>query len=98
MLGFLFLGYKDMDDIRHFISTYDWSKDALQAIIDGAVKLKASPFQQSLKDKSVAMLFFNPSLRTKTSFEIGISELSKKLHKFFLNTVIVLPSGLFQSL
>ena len=65
-----------MDDIRHFISTYDWTKDDLQAIIDEAVKLKASPFQASLQNKSVAMLFFNPSLRTKTSFEIGISELS----------------------
>ena len=49
-----------MDDIRHFISTNDWSKDDLQAIIDGAVKLKASPFQASLQNKSVAMLFFKP--------------------------------------
>ena len=46
-----------MNNIKHFISTYDWSKDDLQAIIDGALKLKASPFQQSLKNKSIAMLY-----------------------------------------
>jgi N-acetylornithine carbamoyltransferase len=85
MLGFLFLGYQDMNDVRHFITTYDWSKDDLQAIIDGAVKLKASPFQRSLENKSVAMLFFNPSLRTKTSFEVGISELS--------GTAVILQPG-----
>ena len=74
-----------MNDIRHFISTYDWSKDDLQVIIDGAVKLKASPIKASLENKSVAMLFFNPSLRTKTSFEVGISELS--------GTAVILQPG-----
>jgi N-acetylornithine carbamoyltransferase len=38
--------------------------------------LKNNPHQPLLKNKSIAMLFFNPSLRTKTSFEVGINELS----------------------
>ena len=46
---------------------------------------KKKPNQSLLKNKSVAMLFFNPSLRTKTSFEIGISELQ--------GTAVILQPG-----
>ena len=62
--------------MRNFITTQDWSRSELQDILDYASSLKAKPFQPLLQNKSVAMLFFNPSLRTKTSFEIGISELA----------------------
>jgi len=62
--------------MRHFISTKSWSKSELQEILDFSIKLKENPFQPILKNKSIAMIFFNPSLRTKTSFEIGINELS----------------------
>ena len=61
--------------MKNFISTQSWSRSQLQDILDFATCLKDSPHQPLLKNKSVAMLFFNPSLRTKTSFEIGISEL-----------------------
>ena len=62
--------------MKHFISTKSWSKSELQEILDFSIKLKENPFQPILKNKSIAMIFFNPSLRTKTSFEIGINELS----------------------
>ena len=71
--------------MKHFISTKNWSKSELQEILDFSIKLKENPFQPILKNKSVAMIFFNPSLRTKTSFEIGISELS--------GTAVVLQPG-----
>ena len=64
--------------MKNFITTQAWSRSELQDILDFASELKANPFQPLLQNKSVAMLFFNPSLRTKTSFEVGISELSGK--------------------
>ena len=71
--------------MKNFITTQKWSRSELQAIIDFAIELKGNPFQPILKNKSIAMLFFNPSLRTKTSFEVGISELS--------GTAVILQPG-----
>ena len=71
--------------MKHFITTQNWSKSELQDIIDFSVSLKDNPHQPLLQNKSVGMLFFNPSLRTKTSFEIGISELS--------GTAVILQPG-----
>lgn len=71
--------------MRNFITTQNWSRSELQDVLDLASDLKNKPHQPLLKNKSVAMLFFNPSLRTKTSFELGISELS--------GTAIILQPG-----
>ena len=56
---------------RHFITTQDWSFGDLSCLIDHAVRLKKQPMQPLLKGKTVALIFFNPSLRTRTSFEVG---------------------------
>lgn len=61
--------------MQHFLTTETWSKPNLQKILDFAKDLKQSPIQPLLKNKSIALLFFNPSLRTRTSFEIGIEQL-----------------------
>ena len=61
--------------MKSFISTQDWSKSELQDILDYAKELKANKFQDNLKNKSIALLFFNPSMRTRTSFELGIQQL-----------------------
>ena len=71
--------------MKNFITTQNWSRSELQDILDFAIKLKNKPHQPLLKDKSIAMLFFNPSLRTKTSFEVGINELS--------GTAVILQPG-----
>ncbi len=56
---------------RHFITTQDWSFGDLSALIDHAVRLKERPIQPLLAGRTVALVFFNPSLRTRASFEIG---------------------------
>ena len=61
--------------MKNFITTDNWTRSDLQEILDYAKYLKKERFQDSLKNKSVALLFFNPSMRTRTSFEIGIQEL-----------------------
>ena len=64
--------------MRHFISTEHWHQSELQQIIDFAHSLKRNPNPPLLAGKSIALLFFNPSLRTRTSFEIGAFQLSAK--------------------
>jgi N-acetylornithine carbamoyltransferase len=64
--------------VRHFLSTLDWSRPELEAILSDAAELKASrksARRTDLAGKSVALVFFNPSLRTRASFEIGVWEM-----------------------
>jgi N-acetylornithine carbamoyltransferase len=61
--------------MRHFLSTVDWSLDELQALLDKAAELRTNPINQHLAGKTVALLFLNPSLRTRSSFEIGAFQL-----------------------
>ncbi len=62
--------------MKSFINTKDWTKKDLQEILDYSIYLKKNRFNNTLKNKSVALLFFNPSMRTRTSFEIGIKEMN----------------------
>ncbi|MDP2344797.1 MAG: N-acetylornithine carbamoyltransferase [Deltaproteobacteria bacterium] len=66
--------------MRHFISTLDYSRAELQQILDDARTLKKHPHAPSsaLAGKSIALLFFNPSMRTRTSFELGSHQLGMK--------------------
>jgi N-acetylornithine carbamoyltransferase len=57
--------------MKHFITTSDWNQKDLQTMIDLANQFKNGKSNQALKNKSVALLFFNPSLRTRASFELG---------------------------
>lgn len=61
--------------IRHFLSTQDWSRPELDALLARAVEFKRSPAGRDLGGKSIALLFFNPSMRTRTSFELGAFQL-----------------------
>ena len=70
---------------KNFINTEDWSKSEIEDLIDVANQLKESPFHQNFKNKSFALLFLNPSMRTRTSFELGIQQLG--------GTAIVLQPG-----
>lgn len=61
--------------MRHFLSTVDWSRSELQALLDQAAELREQPLSDRLRGRSIALLFLNPSLRTRTSFEIGAFQL-----------------------
>lgn len=63
---------------RDFLTTADWSQDELQALIDTANAFKAGKQSSAMAGKSIALLFFNPSLRTRTSFELGAHQLGGK--------------------
>lgn len=61
---------------RHFLSTADFTRDELESLVELASEFKAGYHdERPLLGRSVALVFFNPSLRTRTSMEIGIYEL-----------------------
>jgi N-acetylornithine carbamoyltransferase len=61
--------------MKNFIGTTDWSQFDLQEILDLANQFKQGLKDDSLKGKSIGLLFFNPSLRTRASFELGTWQL-----------------------
>jgi N-acetylornithine carbamoyltransferase len=61
---------------HNFLTTADFSRTELDSLIANAVKLKrASERTRPLDGKSVALVFFNPSLRTRASMHVAIYEL-----------------------
>lgn len=61
--------------MRHFLSTVDWGREALQGLLDQAAALRQQPLDNGLRGRTIALLFLNPSLRTRASFEIGAFQL-----------------------
>ncbi|SKC03293.1 N-acetylornithine carbamoyltransferase [Luteibacter sp. 22Crub2.1] len=57
--------------VRHFLNTQDYSRAEIDALLEQAAEFKRSPQGQQLAGKSIALMFFNPSMRTRTSFELG---------------------------
>jgi N-acetylornithine carbamoyltransferase len=72
--------------MKHFLNTADWSRAELEAMLAEARRLKKSPIGEALKNKTIALLFFNNSLRTRTSFDIGARQLGG-------HAVVLSPTG-----
>ncbi|MEF9978797.1 MAG: N-acetylornithine carbamoyltransferase, partial [Thermomonas sp.] len=60
---------------KHFLNTQDWSRADLDALLTQAALFKQNKLGSELKGKSIALVFFNPSMRTRTSFELGAFQL-----------------------
>jgi len=63
---------------RSFINTLDFKPAELEFLLDRAKAIKKARGKRGkrpLDGKSVALVFFNPSLRTRVSFAVGIAEL-----------------------
>ena len=65
--------------IKHFINFDDLSLKELQGIIDQAISLKkehkSNLINDTLKNKTLAMIFDKSSTRTRVSFEAGMTQL-----------------------
>lgn len=61
--------------MKHFLSTIDWSQPELSSLLQVAGELKQNPINNKLHGRSIALLFLNPSLRTRTSFDLGMQQM-----------------------
>lgn len=63
-------------NLIHFTRMADWSNADLNALIDTAIRLKSGALtSQAGNGKVLGLVFFNPSLRTKISFEVAAAHL-----------------------
>src|SRR5919205_759499 len=69
------------------MSTMDLSREQIEKLLESALRFKRGYDQpKPLAGKSVALVFFNPSLRTRASMQVGIYELGG-------NAVVLEPGG-----
>jgi ornithine carbamoyltransferase len=63
--------------VRDLLSDRDLTGDDLRLIFELADRVKASPasFAQALRGKQLALIFEKPSLRTRVTFEVGMTSL-----------------------
>ena len=55
------------------IATDEWADDEILALLDRAAELKSGAAGLSLAGRALVMVFFDPSLRTRTSFEVAMA-------------------------
>src|SRR5256885_5102184 len=80
-------GGKAAANEMHFLSTANISHEDFARIIQSALRFKSGADESKpLAGKSVALVFFNPSLRTRASMQIGVYELGG-------NAVVLEPGG-----
>lgn len=73
--------------MKNYLVTSDFSTAQLNGLIESALKIKNGEVRNKpLDGKSIALVFFNPSLRTRASMQVGIYELGG-------NAVILEPGG-----
>jgi N-acetylornithine carbamoyltransferase len=72
---------------RDFLTTSDWTSNELEELIERALRFKRDDEESKpLAGRSVALVFFNPSLRTRASMQVGVYELGG-------NAVVLEPGG-----
>ncbi|HEV2707228.1 MAG TPA: N-acetylornithine carbamoyltransferase [Pyrinomonadaceae bacterium] len=73
---------------KNFLTTGDWTRAELEGLIEEALRLKRGESRDArpLAGRSVALVFFNPSLRTRASMQVGVYELGG-------NAVVLEPGG-----
>ena len=67
---------------KHLISIHDFSKEEIINVLSLAAKFEESQTESFLKGKVVASLFFEPSTRTRLSFETAANRLGARVIGF----------------
>ncbi len=67
---------------RNLVSINDYSKEEYMRIIELASEFEKNPVQNILEGKIIASLFFEPSTRTRLSFESAVNRLQGRIIGF----------------
>jgi aspartate carbamoyltransferase catalytic subunit len=67
---------------KSLVSINDFSKEEFLRILELAAEFEQNPTQEILKDHVIATLFFEPSTRTRLSFETAINRLGGRVVGF----------------
>ncbi len=70
---------------RDFLAETDFTREEIETILDVAEELKrdramGKPHDDILRGKTLFMIFYNQSLRTRNSFEAGMTQLGGHAH------------------
>jgi aspartate carbamoyltransferase len=68
--------------IKSLVSITDYSKEKILQILEKAAEFEKNPNQKILDGKVVATLFFEPSTRTRLSFETAVNRLGGRIIGF----------------
>lgn len=68
--------------MKNFISITDLSKEDILSLLEDAAKFEKNPNRRLLEGKVVATLFFEPSTRTRLSFETAANRLGARVIGF----------------
>ena len=63
--------------VRHFLEITDFTLQELKKVLRLALRIKAHPevYSGAMTDMTLLMLFEQPSLRTRISFEVGLTQM-----------------------
>ena len=67
---------------QHLISIPDLSNEQLECLLDTALRLKREPHRNLLEGQLIGSCFFEPSTRTRLSFETAVQRLGGKVIGF----------------
>ncbi len=67
---------------KSLISINDYTREEILRVLDLAGEFEQDPSQRILEDKVIATLFFEPSTRTRLSFESAVNRLGGKIIGF----------------
>ena len=86
-------------EMHNFVTIANLSKDKIMYLIQMAQEFEKHPNRELLKGKVVATLFFEPSTRTRLSFETAANRLGARVfiktleqitHTVFINALCVM--------
>ncbi|RLD16639.1 MAG: ornithine carbamoyltransferase [Caldiserica bacterium] len=69
---------------KDIVSILDLTKEEILTIFKMTEKLKKNPFEETLKGRTLGMIFNKPSTRTRVSFEVAMTQLGG--HAIYMNS------------
>lgn len=79
--------------MRHFYSLNEFSPEEIEEFLARALAYKEEPYSDTLARKQFALLFLDPSLRTRCSFEVALRQLGAGVTTLESQMLFALETG-----